>query len=250
MGLRSTLLLWVVRLPLPPPPSAFAFSAADDFDPGLVDPSAPEPEAPIPSTVPDSIRAEIRCMYKYLVNLFPQAAGSPSDPPPLRVLFEDFFVASTSPHQPVLLTWFERVCTALAEADTLLASVLASGRVDASILLQRVSRYSVQGEFASGSAVCVNPSLVSMFERSLRPSLQLGISRREAALMDSSSRFHSEALLHSLWLLSGVLAFVLLQGFSPSDASLFNTLVTSLSKCLAHQASLSASMTAFLGLKR
>ena len=39
------------------------------------------------------------------------------------------------------------------------------------------------------------------------------------------------------------------QTSSPADASLFNTLVTSLSKCLAHQASISASFTAFLGLK-
>ena len=75
----------------------------------------------------------------------------------------------------------------------------------------------------------VNPSLMSMFERSLRPSLQLGISLREAALLESSSHFHSEALSHSLWLLSRVLAFVRLQGFSPSDASLFNTMVTLLS---------------------
>ena len=71
----------------------------------------------------------------------------------------------------------------------------------------------------------------------------------EAALMESSSRFHSEALSHSLWLLSALLTFVCLQGFSPADASLFNTLVTSLSKCLAHQSSISASFTAFLGLK-
>ena len=89
-----------------------------------------------------------------------------------------------------------------------------------------------------------------MFERSLRPSLQLGISLREAALMESSSVFHSEALSHSLWLHSALLASVRLQGFSPADASLFNTLVTSLSKCLAHQSSISASFTAFLGLRR
>ena len=44
--------------------------------------------------------------------------------------------------------------------------------------------------------------------------------------------------------------FVCLQGFSPADAPLFNTLVTSLSKCLAHQASISASYTAFIGLER
>ena len=127
---------------------------------------------------------------------------------------------------------------------------MASGRHDSSLLPQRPSQYAVHGEFASSAAVPVNPSLLSMFERSLRPSLQLGISLREAGLMESSSRFHSEALSHSIWLLSALLAFVRLQGFSPADASLFNTLVTSLSKCLAHQASISASFTAFLGLKR
>ena len=112
-----------------PPPSAFAFAADDAFDPGLAD-----PEASVPLSVPDSVHAEIRHMYAYLVDLFPQAAGSPSDPPPPWALFEDFFVASMSPHQPVFLAWFERVRTALAEADAQLASVLASGRADTSIL--------------------------------------------------------------------------------------------------------------------
>ena len=53
-----------------------------------------------------------------------------------------------------------------------------------------------------------------------------------------------------MWLLSGLLAFVRLQGFALEDAVLFNTLVTSLSKSLTHQASVSASHTAFIGLKR
>ena len=77
--------------------------------------------------------------------------------------------------------------------------------------------------------------LFSIFERSLRPSLQLGISLREAVLMESSSCFHSEALSHSLWLLSALLAFVRFQGFFPADASLFNTLGSpGLSFCFSH----------------
>ena len=52
-----------------------------------------------------------------------------------------------------------------------------------------------------------------------------------------------------MWLLSALLAFVRLQGFAPADVSLFNTLVTALSKCLAHQVSIPASFTAFLSLK-
>ena len=39
-------------------------------------------------------------------------------------------------------------------------------------------------------------------------------------------------------------------GLTPADSSLFHTLVTSLSKSLAHQALVSASHTAFIGLRR
>ena len=220
------------------------------FDPDFADPSTLGPEPPLAPPVPDSVRAEIWRMYSYVVDLFPQAAGSPAAPLPPWALFEDFFVASPFIHLPVFLDWFACVHTSLSEADARLASLLASGHPDSSLLPQRMSQYAVHGDFAASAAVPVNPSLLAMFEHSLRPSLQLGISLREAALMESSSRFHSEARSHSLWLLSALLAFVRLQGFSPADASLFNTLVTSLSKCLAHQTSISASFTAFLGLKR
>ena len=112
------------------------------------------------------------------------------------------------------------------------------------------AQYSIGGGASLGSAAPVNPSLLAMFERPLRPSLHLGLTVHEAALLETSSRALSESLSHVMWLLSGLLGFVRLQGFSPSDAPLFNMLVSSLSKCLAHQASISASHTAFLGLKR
>ena len=53
-----------------------------------------------------------------------------------------------------------------------------------------------------------------------------------------------------MWVLSALLAFIRLENFASEDASLLNTLVMSLSKSLAHQASLAASHTAFLTLKR
>ena len=140
--------------------------------------------------------------------------------------------------------------TALSEADARLASLLASGQAESSLLPPRSTQYAVRGENALGSAVPVNPSLLSMFERPLRPSLQLGLTVREAAVLESSCYSLSEALFHAMWLLSGLLGFVRLQSFAPSDAALFNTLVTSLSKCLAHQASVAASQTAFVGVKR
>ena len=75
----------------PPRPDSFV---PDDvaFDPDFADPSALGPEPPLTPPVPDSVRAENRRMYSYVVDLFPQAAGSPAAPPPPRALFEDFLL--------------------------------------------------------------------------------------------------------------------------------------------------------------
>ena len=80
--------------------------------------------------------------------------------------------------------------------------------------------------------------LLSLFEQQLKPSHLVGISIQEAAALEASVRSQSETLSYSMWILSGLLAFVRLQNFAPEDSSLFNTLVTSLSKSLAHQATL------------
>ena len=57
-------------------------SVPDDaaFDLDFADPSALGPEPPLAPPVPDSVRAEIRRMYSYVVDLFHQAAGSPAAP--------------------------------------------------------------------------------------------------------------------------------------------------------------------------
>ena len=105
----------------------FAFAQEDPFDPSFLDSTSHDPEVPLPPTVPDSVRAEIRRMYAYVVDLFLQAASSPSDAPLPRALFEEFFSPSTTPHQPIFLSWFERVRTSLMDADSRMASLLVSG---------------------------------------------------------------------------------------------------------------------------
>ena len=238
-----------------PPLSDFDYGNDDAFAPGFGDPDssgavAPDPDAPVPPPLSDSALAEVRRMYQYLVDIFPQSAGSSPAPLPPRALFEEFFAAPSSPHHPVFLSWFERVRSTLSDADARILSLLASGRLKSDLLPPRQSRYSVGSGSSLGSAAPVKPSLLAMFERPLRPSLHLGLTLHKASLLESSSRALSEAQSHAMWLLSGLLGFVRLQGFSPSDSPLFNTLVSSLSKCLAHQASVSASLTAFMGIKR
>ena len=98
-------------------------------------------------------------MMAFIVGLFPQAAGSPSVPPPPRALFEDFFSSPTPP--PIFLNWFGRVRSALEEADSRLASFVASGLGNFLFLPSRSSTYVVHGDFALGGAAPVNPSLLS-----------------------------------------------------------------------------------------
>ena len=206
-------------------------------------------DSAVPAAVPESVQSEFQRMLALLVDLFLQAVGSHSAPPP-RALFEDFFGSSAPPSPPIYLSWFERVCMALADADARLASFLSSGRSDFSFLPPRNSSYAVKGDFPSGQVVPVNPLLLSLHKKQLKPSYHIGLTVREAVALESSLRCHADALSHSMWVLFGLLGFVRLQNFAPADVSLFNTLITSSSKSLAHQASLCASHTAFMVLKR
>ena len=205
-------------------------------------------ESSVPAVATDSARSEFRRMLSFIVDLFPQAAGSPSAPPLPRALFEDFFGSSASP-TPVFLNWFERVHTALSDVDSCMASFLATGRGDFS-LPPRNSSYVVHGDFASCHATLINLFLLSLFECQLKPSLHVGVSIWEAAALETSVRSRSETLSHSMWILSGLLAFVRLQNSAPEDSSCLTPLWMLLSKSLAHQASLTASHTAFLALQR
>ena len=56
----------------------------------------------------------------------------------------------------------------------LLAAFLSSGRSDFSFLPPRNSSYAVRGDFASGQVVPVNPSLLLLFEKQLKPSHHVG----------------------------------------------------------------------------
>ena len=174
--------------PSAPPLLAFAYRPDDPFTPGFADPEASGSAAPVPPLLSDSIRAEVRRMYQYLVDLFPQAAGSSQAPLPPRTLFDEVFAPPPSPHQPVYHAWFERVRPALSEADSRLASLLASGRPESSLLPPRNAQYSVGGEASLGSAAPVNPSLLAVFEHPLRPSLHLSLTICEAALLEASSQ--------------------------------------------------------------
>ena len=184
-----------------------------------------------------------------MFGLFPQAVGAPLVTTPPRALFESFFASAALSQQSLSFNWFDRVHTAPVDADARMASFLTAGHSDRSFIPPRHTSYAVCGEHASGRVVPVNESLLAHFEKPLRPSLWL-VSFCDSMSLEASFRAQSEALSYSMWVLSGLLGFVRLQGFMPADPSMFNQLVTALSKSLAHQAQVSTTHTAYICHKR
>ena len=156
--------------------------------PDPLDPSAP------PLSL-DFARSEYPRMIDYICGLFPQAAGVPPSAPSPRALFEAFF-APAAPATPLLqLNWFDRVRTSLVEADSHVASILSSGRPERLVIPQKLASYALKGDCALGRAVPINESLLSHFERPLPPTLQLGVTVRDAMALEASCRAQSEALI-------------------------------------------------------
>ena len=189
-------------------------------------------------------------MVKYICGLFPQAEGVPPVDPPPWAFFESFFAFAPQSHTSFAFNWFERVRTALVDADACMASWLATGRSDRLFIPLRHTAYAVHGPHSSGHAVPVNDSLLAHYDKPLRPSLQVGLTVRDIMALECSFRAQSESLSYAMCVLSGLLGFIHVQGFTPSDPALFNHLVTALSKSLAHQAHVSASNTAYACHKR
>ena len=229
---------WFSSVPPVDPSAAFGFGASEDLPEDSPPDTVPRVLDPGFAAVPVSVCFEFLCMMGFIVDLFHLAASL------LLLVFSSKTFSS-----PIFLNWFEGVWSALSEADSHLASFVASGRGDFLFLPSRSSSYAVHGDFALGGAAPINPSLLSLFERRLKPSHHVGLSIREAAALEASLRSQSEALLHSMWVISAS-GLCSSPEFHSGRFSLFHTLVTSLHKSLAHQASLTETHTVFLGLKR
>ena len=183
------------------------------------------------------------------LRIVPAGSGCSSSCSSSACSVQVFLCVRHSVSQSFSFNWFDRVHTAL-DADAHKASLLVSGRSEHLFLLPRHTLYAVRGEHASGKAVPVNESLLAHFDKPLHPSLLVGLSVRDTMALEASFRAQSEAFSYSMWVLSGLLGFVRLQGFTPADPALFNQLVTAPSKSLAHQAQVSVSHTAYVCHKR
>ena len=134
-------------------------------------------------------------MFEYICSLFPLAVGVPPVDPSPRALFESFFTPAPQSQSPLAFTWFKRVRQSLTGADSRLAAWIAVGRSDRSFIPARHTAYAVRGPHAAGRADPANESLLSHYEKPLRPSLMMGLTVRDLMAFEASFRAQPESFL-------------------------------------------------------
>ena len=236
----------------PPLFRPFSDPDPDDPDPPDVDPDFSEQPFPSqPNPDPDQMsQKDYRKMLNYIVGIYPQAKGLPPSPRRSKALFEDIFSSVVEPEPLPSLRWFERVVTALQDADRRLHLCVETKRLDSCLLPVRKGIYSVYNNPSCGKFVPINDEFEALLDKPISNSRLVSISLKECSMLETSARSQSEALSHSMWVLSGLLGLIRRDGYLPSDPLLFQQLVRSVSMGLANQANFAASYTTYFVKKR
>ena len=97
----------------------------------------------------------------------------------------------------------------------------------------------------------VNPDFSRLTANRTIPKIRAGtVSFVDMERLEKCFRSLLEGNSHALWLMSGLLPQLKADGFSPSDPSLFDKTISSISSTLASQTSLAAAMAEFMVTKR
>ena len=110
--------------------------------------------------------------------------------------------------------------------------------------------YNLSDGTSSKAELPVNPSLEPFLLRSLSASRMVGINWKEACKLESAFRGQSEAMSHTMWVLSGLLGYIRSEGFVPQDRALFDQMVSSISIGLSDVVNTAAGCVNFITHKR
>ena len=119
------------------------------------------------------------------------------------------------------------------------------------VLPRRLRKYAVADNPLYASSLPVNPSFAQLAGARAVGSKRWGsISFSEMERMECVFRNQLEMTSSSLWLMSGILAMLKRDGFQPSDPTLFNVALSSVSAAMSQQARSAAAGSTFLRSKR
>ena len=165
---------------------------------------------------------------------------------PPRCGFEAWFGQPLSSSSPQRFRLYPRVAEVESEALAWAEALARCSKPLSQVLPRRSCKYTVADDPLYASSQPVNPSFAQLAGAKAVGSKRWGsISFSE---MERVFWNQLEVTSSSLWLMSGILAMLKCDGFQPSDPSLFNTALSSVSAAMSQQARSADAGSTFCGL--
>ena len=167
-------------------------------------------------------------------------------------MYESFYETPKETTPPIpTLNWFHHIKLALEDADNrFISHVDAKKSSDVPLLPFYNKIYSVSDFELHGKPAPLNESFEALLHRAPDLRRSIDMSLRDTGILEATARAQCEALSHTSWIMSSLVAFLKLDGYVPSDPSLFNQMVRSIAMGIAHQANASSSYTTYFTKKR
>ena len=149
------------------------------------------------------------------------------------------------------LCLYPRVSEIVSETQDRSAKLVLESKPIYRVLLLKSRMFAVADEPNYTRLLLVNPDFSRLTaNRTIAKTCAGTVSFLDMECLEKCSQSLLEGNSHALWLMSGLLSQLKADGFSPSDLSLFDKTISSISCTLASHTSLAAAMVDFMVTKR
>ena len=146
---------------------------------------------------------------------------------------------------------YPRASDILVDVSDRAASLVWHSKPLSAILPKKVRKYAVADAQHFSTAQPLNPDFARLCGNKAVSNKRWGsVTFTEMQSLEGMSQASLEACSYSLWMMSGLLSQLKRDGFNPSDPTLFNTAISSVSVALSSQARSAAAVSSFLRSKR
>ena len=175
-----------------------------------------------------------------------------SSPLPPRCGFENLFaVADPQGYSRPKFYLYPLVLEIVSQTQDRSAKLARESKPVHRVLPLKRRMFAVADEPDNATPLLVNPDFSRLTANKTITNTSAGsISFADMEKLEKCSRSLLEGNLHALWLMSALLFQLKADGFSPSDPTLFNKAISSISCILASQTSLAVAMSDFGTSKR
>ena len=201
------------------------------------------------SVIPD--RSTV-CLANFVYDSYPGSRPVAAPPVAPRCDFEALYALSDPPESShPRFAIYPRVSDILGEVDERAAALARRSKPLSAVLPKKVRRYAVADSQHFSVAKPVNPDFARLCGNKVMSDKRRGsVTFAEMQRLESVSQSSLEECSFSLWMMSGLLSQLKRDGFNPSDPTLFNTTISSVSAALSSQTRSATSVSTFMRSKR